>query len=550
MAKATGTNYVPAEFRSRLRDMSPWGVVALLTYAMRHTECVTWAELLFAAESRDACPRERSDAFVKAIALYLQCASANGKIDPDGISAMGRACSVPITNGWYRRDDDPRKVTDAERIARYARYMRQIRRAGCVTKRDLDEEVAENVLIPEDRPLILAIIRAAKPTPQGNINVRDFMEKLRSYDIVLDDGKALAETPQIKSRLAALRHEHDAPIREAAARRRAEALERKDAETRVAEAARPAAAAVVATSAPSVPDVTPLSSERLPTQEREKTRIYVRRERNLTPKTEPVVIANPLPRDVITYQFLVRILTSLTMSHWPVPFIPASMTQAVAPLIFPHYQVPSVAISQLAYKGYLTNVAAPGAYAVWRLEPVVIGDIVIPEGLPVFTQQDANALVTRVFSDPDVRAKALAAVTDERYVPYVPVSDNVPDADPVQAAAEAVEQPVVVAEVSIPIAAPKPEPPPVPTIDQAMVDAAVREAVARIVPGLVAEAVRAELTKTVAQAAADREAHAARKAELLAELERIEKSARDARLLEEAATLVRAAFDKVTQVRM
>lgn len=153
-----------------------------------------------------------------------------------------------------------------------------------------------------------------------------------------------------------------------------------------------------------------------------------RREDDLAPKTEPTVISNPSPRDVVARKLMVDVLEELRrQTGEDLVFIPSLVMQGVAAVAFDNYSAPGVGVSKMRYKGYVKNVA--GARAVWRLDSVELGDVVIPDEMRLRDGIAAEIVRNARAAEPEAFEEGIAMALDGRYAPYRPVEDHVLDAD-------------------------------------------------------------------------------------------------------------------------
>ncbi len=571
---------IPAAVKARLRQETPWNEAALMVYAMRHPALASWASVLFNAE-QEGCPREKSDAFVRTIAVDLVSVVADGNVDPDGIYNAFQIIGDKRVNGWYDRRLDVRKVDDRGRIARNARYIQRLLRDGRVTQRDLAVEVQQNVPVGADRPLLEDMLRKATPTPQGRLNTANLRARITECGVKIDSWKPVKQSDLIKSRLGALRDEADAPrrVQEAAAREAAKvakvrAQEAADAATaaRKVEAARVAEAArqVVEEAKPVVvvepPRVEPEVSEVLSPNKR----TYVRRPKDLSPKTAPTVITNPSSRDVAAHELMVMVLAALGVhTGKSIRFIPSMVMQHLAASAFESYvSSPGVGITHMGYKGYVTNVG--GIPAVWRVEPVVVDYDVVPSELRFMDNAGTDVVKAAYKENPTAFDAGIAMVMDERYTPYLPVDDLVIPATQPEPSSEAGSEvgsvsddavedvrgdtSVDTKEAPVEIVAPEvPQPPaPAPVLDQARVDDAVQDALSRVLPGVITSLQQAMLEQVTCMAEELGHAHAARVqrvAEARKALEDAEQEEHRARLHEEAGKLLAAVVEKLARNR-
>lgn len=429
-AKDPVTTYVPPEFRNRLRESGSWSISAILTYAMRHVEYNTWAEVLFAAETQDDCPRENADVVGRLLDGELAFACGGDGVDPDGIHGAARVTGVRIVDAsWYSRDRDTRVLTDVQRVLRSGRLVRRVIQKGRVPTVDIDRWLEASVIVPEDRPVIRAVIMAGKPSPANCTVDRNAIAR-KLVDIGVDgDAWRLSDLAfAVKRPLAVLRDKLDAPRRAEAS-----ALMRQARAEQAAQTAPPSPVVVredpvpVEASAPPVlaPVATPEPEPAVAPVPVAKKRGYVRKARDLTPRTTPTVIKRPVRRDVEVYGLMLLVLDVLgEMFEEDMPFIPAVVMGKVAQAVFGGYQDPGVGISMVQRRGYVTNLAPHNALAVWRVEHVEFGGVTVPENA-AFSREDALEIVRTAFlididNDRELAAfeRAIASVSDGRYTAY------------------------------------------------------------------------------------------------------------------------------------
>lgn len=452
--ESTSRYGIPDPLLRRIRDDSAWSVGAMLTFALLHPEWTTWPEVLAHAVQQYGCPQEQCHRFVvEALASGLGCVAADLDIDVDGIIVARKVAGISAPEG-YDREADPRRASDRARLLRNLRTVCRFKRPGSVV-RDLVREVQARVTVPEDRPVVTAVLLQAMDD-EGRIDEYDLIAALvEGHGIDLRTWRPFTFTQRIIKGMEGV----------TVAKKRDEGKKGD-----------------------------------------ESKRAYVMRERDVTLTDEVRELkTNPQRR---TLMMDAQLVERLLVERWGVErkLIPGVIMKALGDRVFHDYKVPSVGVSHASYEGFITNLMPRGHRAVWRLERVSFVEVEGPESPAPLTEGEAVLLIEGVFADEKVKVHSMADLALEQLVPLsrpakeaTPIASEeseAPEAEEAAGAApaeeavaeEAAVEPEVAAdaeEVEVANVAPIPLVPAPPAQPQPVLDEAAAERFAHLVVGKV-----------------------------------------------------------------
>lgn len=185
-----------------LRDTTVNGIAALILGALKRTSCTTWTQYRVFLLKEETVNEAVANELFRWIDAALPLIHAGGVIDPDMIIASFDTAGRKV-NGGYERSRDPRRLTDAQRLARNFTYFANLYRRGSIKAPSLEQELEARIAVPDDRLVVKRVVEESGLTPAGKIKPETLAKKLAAMGLPISGGHALTLRECVKQDLAA-----------------------------------------------------------------------------------------------------------------------------------------------------------------------------------------------------------------------------------------------------------------------------------------------------------------------------------------------------------